>query len=129
MPNPPAETPRAAAPDQQAKVELTEAMDVAQRTASPVGAWLAPLLVPPVIGVALIVIVAFDVGDSIITYSPGAAAAAMAVGALLILGSAALYVASPVRYDHFFTDVRTRIERGMLAAGAHSKAPDSRRDD
>jgi uncharacterized membrane protein len=70
---------------------------------------IAPLVVPPLIGIVLIACVVFDLGDSPLTESGGTASTALVVGAVLILGSAALYVRDPVRYDRFFTDVRQRV--------------------
>lgn len=101
--------------------QLEGAVQAAERGASPIGAWLAPLVAPPLVGLGLIVLVVGGVGNATLTHSPGAVSAALAVGALLILGSAGLYVLSPKRYDSFFTDLRKRIEAG--AAGIDRQLP------
>lgn len=92
------------------KPSVRAVLDAVERAARPVGAWLTPLIVPPIVGLALIVTVLFDLGESTMTSSPTVASTALIVGAALILGSAALYVLSPVRYDHFFTDLRRRVQ-------------------
>jgi hypothetical protein len=112
------------------------ALGAAQRAIRPLGKWLAWLLVPPVIGLALIAAVAFNLGDSQITRSAGTASVALVIGALLLLGSAALYVFSPRRYDLFFTDLRKRLQgqsvsvvRAQAVAGASSQHALPRRDE
>jgi len=116
--DPPAATPAGGLPSDRVALgeeQFEGVIQAAERGASPIGAWLAPLVAPPLIGLGLIVSVVGGVGNATLTNSPGAVSAALAVGALLILGSAGLYVLSPKRYDHFFTDLRKRIEAG--AAG------------
>ncbi len=122
--DPPLPTPARGLPADRVPLEeeqLEGAVQAAERGASPVGAWLAPLVAPPLVGLGLIVLVVAGVGNATLTDSPGAVSAALAVGALLILGSAGLYVLSPKRYDHFFTDLRKRIEAG--AAGIDRQLP------
>jgi hypothetical protein len=74
--------------------------------------FLAALLIPPLIGIGLIVMVAFDFGDSMLTDSPAGASAGLLVGALLILGSAALYLWKPIFYEDYFTSIGDRIRGG-----------------
>jgi hypothetical protein len=85
-------------------------IDAAEKVIRPVAGWLTPLIVPPGLGLMLIGAVMLDLGNPAITDSPGAASTALVVGTLLILGSATLFVLSPFRYDHFFTDLRKRVE-------------------
>jgi len=97
--------------------------DALQKGATPEARWLSPLAVPPVVGLMLIFLVAFNLDSSQITESPAGASTALVVGALLILGSAALYVLSPIRYDHFFTNLRERLDAGALGVrGQFSRA-------
>jgi hypothetical protein len=77
---------------------------------------LASLLVPPLIGIALIVMVAFDLGDSELTNSPGTASVGLVVGAILILGSAALFMWNPVYYEHYIAKMGDHI-RGPTQDG------------
>jgi hypothetical protein len=104
---------------------LVPALGAAQRAIRPLGKWLAWLFVPPVIGLGLIAMVVFNLGDSQVTKSAATASVALVIGALLLLGSAALFVFSPRRYDLFFTDLRKRLQgqsgptvRAQAIAGA-----------
>jgi hypothetical protein len=58
---------------------------------------------PPATGVALIVVVVTNTGPSMITRSAAVAATAVIVGAILILGSAALYCWNPLNFLDFAT--------------------------
>ena len=126
--NPPVPTPAGDRPQDGASLsdnDVERAVQAARREGF--GAWLAPLLAPPVVGLGLIIMVAAELGNPTLTRSPGAASAALAVGAILILGSAALYVFSPTGYDHFFTDLRKRLEAGV--AGVDRQLPRAPRRD
>jgi small neutral amino acid transporter SnatA (MarC family) len=60
-----------------------------------------PLLGPPAIGTVLIAAVLFDWGPSMVTRSAAVAATALVVGAVLILGSAALYCWRATPFEDF----------------------------
>lgn len=82
---------------------VNDELDTAQRDDSPGPLrFLAAVVAagPPGIGTALIVLVATD-GSTAITRSPAVAATALAVGAFLILGSAAIYCWKPRNFVDF----------------------------